>query len=250
MPRLRRRRLKIAAVVAVALSSGGCGTARFSAPDPVTRQGEEVLRLWQGSVVAALAVGAVVSFLIVFSLVRFRRRNDQVPGQSSYNIPVEVVYTVAPLLVVAVLFAFTVATQRKVVATTDTPDLVVDVTGFQWQWQFDYPDQNISVIGGPDEPARLMLPVGRTVRLRLKSPDVVHSFWVPRFLSKRDLIPGMENEVDVDVEEAGTWVGRCAEFCGLDHYRMNFSVRAVPAREFDRWVTERQAAGDQEGVQP
>lgn len=199
--------------------------------------------------VAALAVGGLVSFLIVYSLVRFRRRNDQLPGQSSYNIPIEVVYTVAPLLVVAVLFAFTMATERKVTATTDDPDLVVDVVGFQWQWQFLYPDHNVSVIGGPDAPATLMLPVGRTVRLRLRSPDVVHSFWVPRFLSKRDLIPGMDNEIDVDVDEAGTWIGRCAEFCGLDHYRMNFSVKAVPAQEFDQWVASHRAPGDQEGVQ-
>lgn len=239
--RLRHRWLKATIVAAVAVTLTGCGSTRFSAPEPVTGQGKDILNLWQGSVIAALGVGALVWFLIIYSLVRFRRRNDELPGQAPYNVPIEVVYTVVPLVVVAVLFAFTMRTERGVTAIVDEPDLVVDVIGFQWQWQFVYPDEGITVTGEPDEPATLVLPVGRTVRLRLESPDVVHSFWVPRFLSKRDLIPGVRNEIDVDVDEPGTWVGRCAEFCGLDHYRMNFSVRAVPVREFDRWV-ETQAA--------
>lgn len=211
----------------------------FGAPDPVSRQGEQILELWQASMVAGLAVAALVWGLIAYSIVRFRRRNDDVPSQHPYNIPLEIAYTATPLVIVAVLFAVTVSAQRDVTATAGDPDVVVDVVGFQWQWQFHYPDEGITVTGTPDEDPVMVLPVGRTVRLRLDSPDVVHSFWVPEFLAKRDLIPGMRNEVDVDVTKAGEWVGRCAEFCGLDHYRMRFAVRAVPPAEYERWVADR-----------
>lgn len=229
------------------LSSSSCGGSRFWAPDPVTREGDRILRLWQGSTIAAICVGALVWGLLGYVVFTYRRRNDDVPRQNPYNVPVEVVYTVAPLVVVAVLFAFTVGTQQEVVSTSARPDLVVDVKGFQWQWQFHYPKEDITVTGTPGEPPTLVLPVGQTVTFRLETSDVVHSFWVPRFLSKRDLIPGVDNEVQVEVKEPGTWVGRCAEFCGLDHYKMNFSVRAVPVDEFGRWVAE-QRSGAAAGV--
>lgn len=225
----------------MAVAFSGCGGSRFWAPDPVTREGDKILRLWQGSTIAAMLVGALVWGLVGYVVFKYRRRNDDVPRQNPYNVPVEAVYTVAPLLVVAVLFAFTYGTQRQVVSTSGKPDLIVDVTGFQWQWQFHYPQEEITVTGTPGTPPTLVLPVGQTVRFRLESSDVVHSFWVPRFLSKRDLIPGVDNEVQVEVKEAGIWIGRCAEFCGLDHYKMTFSVRAVPPDEFRRWVTEQRS---------
>jgi cytochrome c oxidase subunit 2 len=88
-----------------------------------------------------------------------------------------------------------------------------------------------------------VLPVDRTVRLKLVADDVIHSFWVPSFLEKRDLIPGVENEIDVNLIEPGEWSGVCSEFCGLDHWKMNFSLRAVPAEEFDAWVRAGGEAG-------
>ncbi|HET9443303.1 MAG TPA: cytochrome c oxidase subunit II [Acidimicrobiales bacterium] len=225
-----------------------CGSDRFGAPDPVTEQGERILGLWRGSVLAAAAVGLLVWGLIAWSVLRYRRRGDEVPGQTAHNVPMEVLYTAVPVMIVAVLFGFTVVTQRDVNALSPDPDLVVEATGFQWQWQFRYPDDGVVVTGTPGEPATMVLPVGSTVRLRLVSPDVVHSFWVPRFLAKRDLIPGVRNEIEVDVKEEGTWVGRCAEFCGLDHYRMNFSVQAVPEAEFRRWVAANQAPASNDPV--
>ena len=110
-------------------------------------------------------------------------------------------------------------------ATVDQPDLVVEVVGFQWQWQFTYADSGIVVTGTPDGGLPvLVLPVDRTTRLDLRTTDVNHSFWVPRFLNKRDLIPGVDNAIDVTPTETGTYDGVCAEFCGLDHGRMRFAV--------------------------
>ncbi len=235
------RRVSLLAVALVVVA-GGCSSGfRFGAPDPVTGQGEEVLDLWRGFHWIGLGVGLLIWGLVVFSVLRYRRRNDELPSQSPYNIPVEIVYTVAPLLVVIGLFAFTVTTQQRVVALVDDPDVVVDVVGFQWSWQFDYPDEGVTIRSDGVTPPEMVLPVGSTVRFRLVSSDVIHSFWVPRFLVKRDLIPGVDNEIDVDVTEAGEWVGRCAEFCGLEHYEMNFSVVAVPAGDYADWLDEQRA---------
>ena len=117
------------------------------------------------------------------------------------------------------LFAFTLVAQERIVDVDDDPDLVVDVTGFEWSWQFDYPDDGVTVTGTPEQPPELVLPVGRTVRMNLRTEDVIHSFWVPEFLGKRDLIPRVDNEIDVTSPRKGTWTGRCAEYCGLDHWR-------------------------------
>jgi cytochrome c oxidase subunit 2 len=139
-------------------------------------------------------------------------------------------------------------TEAEVTRLSDDPDVVVDVIGFQWQWQFKYPDHDIVVQGTPDGPPTMVVPVGSTVRLRLHANDVIHSFWVPEFLEKRDLIPEIDNQIDVDVTKEGTWQGRCAEYCGLDHWRMYFGVKAVPRDEFDEWVRENEGrtigAGD------
>jgi cytochrome c oxidase subunit 2 len=235
------RRLPRAVLVGgVAAAMGGCA---FGAPDPAAEQGEQVFDLWRGTVVAALVVGALVWALIIWALVRYRRRSDTVPSQNPANIPIEVFYTVVPILIVAVLFVVTMRTERDVTRTTDRPDVVVEVVGFQWQWQFTYPDEDVVVTGtSTGEGPEMVLPVGQTIRLDLRSNDVNHSFWVPQFLSKRDLIPKVDNRIDLDVTEEGEFIGRCAEFCGLDHWRMNFSVRAVPVEEYEAWLEEQRGA--------
>jgi cytochrome c oxidase subunit II len=231
-----------AGAVALAAASG-CSLPGFGAPDPKSSEGESIYSLWQGFFLGALAVAALIWGLIVFVVLRYRRRGDEMPDQSAYNIPVEVVYTVTPIVIVAVLFGYSVAAQRAVTDQDVDPVTRIDVVGFQWSWQFVYPDEGVTVTGGPGEPPEMVLPLDEPVQLDLVSSDVNHSFWVPDFLSKRDLIQGVDNEITVTATETGTYTGRCAEFCGLDHWRMYFSVRVVPADEFDRWIDGQRAAG-------
>jgi cytochrome c oxidase subunit 2 len=224
-------------LASLAVATAGCSLPSGGAPDPASDEGSRIHSLWQGFLLAALAVGALVWGLLVYVLIRYRRRNDDVPQQRPYNIPVEVIYTVTPVLVVAVLFGFSVATENRVTAVDDDDAAVeVEVIGFQWSWQFRYPDEDLIITGVPGEPPEMVLPVDRPAHLRLVSTDVNHSFWVPDFLSKRDLIPGVDNEIQVTPTQTGSYVGRCAEFCGLDHWRMNFSVRVVTDDEYDDWL--------------
>lgn len=218
-------------------------------PEPVSEQGESVLGLWQGSVIAALAVGALVWGLIVWAAFRYRRRNDDLPSQTPEIIKLEIAYTAVPLLIVAILFAFTYLTQERVTALADDPDVVVEVTGFQWSWRFTYPGEGVEVSSDGVTPPRLVVPVGATVRFELGTTDVNHSFWVPELLVKRDMIRDVDNEIDVEVIRTGSWTGRCAEFCGLDHHAMIFTFESVEADAYDRWLDERREQGDVPGTE-
>ncbi len=229
--------------------AGGCERLpSFGVPDPVTEDGERILSLWQGSMLTALGVGALVWALIAWSVIRYRRRSgpaEGLPGQRSDNVPLEIFYTLTPVAIVAILFGFTVFTQEKVTAKVSNPDVVVEAIGYQWQWQFRYPDEGVVITGTPAEPRPTMvLPVGATVRIRLRTTDVIHSFWVPRFLKKLDVVPGVDNELDVVVKDPGMFPGRCAEYCGLDHARMDFRVEAVSMGEYRAWLDRERARAE------
>lgn len=233
------RRLPPALTALVLLAAAGCSEGpNFGMPDSISEQGDDILGLWRGSVYAALAVLALVYALVVWSVIRYRRRNDDLPSQTPENIPIELLYTFTPLAVVVALFGFTLVTQDRVTALAEDPDLTVEVVAFQWSWEFRYVEEDVVVQSNGVDPPALVVPVGATVRLRLASSDVVHSFWVPELLLKRDAIPRVDNEMDVTVDEPGEWRGRCAEFCGLDHWRMYFDLVAVPADEFDARLRE------------
>jgi cytochrome c oxidase subunit 2 len=213
----------------------------IAAAPPLTEQAEDIDRIWRVFLVIAFAVAFVVAVLMLYVVVRHRRRSEALPRQIHERIPLEALYTAVPLVIVIGLFAVTFVSTRAIDVPEGEPDLVIEVTGFQWQWQFDYPSSGARVVGGEDVTPELVLPAGQTVRFDLTSVDVIHSFWIPGFRFKRDLFPGETTSFQVDVgQRTGSFpdVGVCAEFCGLDHHKMQFSVRVVTPDEFDRWSRE------------
>jgi cytochrome c oxidase subunit II len=239
----------LAVTVGLVTVASGCSLPTFGAPDSAAEEGDSILSLWQGFFLTALGVAGLVWGLLIYVLLRFRKSAnpagggdsdvDELPSQRAYNIPVEVIYTSVPILVVAALFGFSVATEDEVVSLTDDPAVEVDVIGFQWSWQFHYLDEDVTVTPVPGaDPPELVLPVDQPAHLNLITTDIAHSFWVPDFLAKRDLIPGIDNTIEITPTRPGTYVGRCAEFCGLDHWRMYFTVRVVSEDDFAAWIAE------------
>lgn len=214
---------------------------------PITDQAVDIDRIWDLYLYLGFAVVAFVTILILYVIIRFRRRDDRLPRQRHYNIPLEITYTVIPLIVVLALFAITFVSVRAIEDADENPDLVVDVTAFQWQWSFDYPDAGVSVIGGPgDDTPELVLPARSSVQFDLQSLDVVHSFWVTAFRFKRDVIPGSPSSFTVDIgDRVGRYpnAGVCAEYCGLDHAFMRFEVVVLEPDEFDAWLVAQAATG-------
>jgi cytochrome c oxidase subunit II len=229
----------------------------FAMPDPVTSQGEHTLQLWQGAWYAALAVGVVVWGLIFWAAWRFHRRSvDEVPVQTRYNLPLEIFYTIAPIVMVVVFFVHTERTQNAIRDEVPNPDVTIYVVGQQWTWTFNYmPGGEITSTGGKvaytvgeaGAPPTLVLPVDKTVEFKLHSPDVIHDFGVPAFLEKMDVIPGpkeQDNHFQIKPTVTGTYKGKCYELCGVYHSRMLFNVKIVTDAEFQAYLQSLVARGD------
>ncbi|HEX2148577.1 MAG TPA: cytochrome c oxidase subunit II [Actinomycetota bacterium] len=232
------------------LALAGCNS-NFGMPESATVQGEQISDVWRFFAITAALVGGLVWGLILWSVFRYKRRSDELPKQTLFNIPVEIAYTMVPLVIVAVLFTVSMRATENVNNRAENPDLTVDVTGFQWQWRFDYVDEGVELVGQTNSPAEMVVPVGSTVRVNLTSTDVIHAFWLPEFMIKKDAIPFRINEFDMDVTRAGTFdSGRCVEYCGLNHDDMRFTVRAVPQAEYDAWLAEMSSAPAQAGARP
>ena len=141
------------------------------------------------------------------------------------------------------LFWFTARDQSEILALKNDQDQTVNVVGYRWNWGFNYIDAGAYAVGTPNLPAELVLPVNEKIRFELTSPDVIHSFWVPAFLFKMDVIPGKTNAFELTPDKIGTYAGKCAELCGVDHSRMIFTVRVVERAEFDKYIADLKARG-------
>jgi cytochrome c oxidase subunit 2 len=232
MPPLRRspRSRAIKGLPTVLVVLAGC-TSR-----PVTVESDQVHRLYDIFLIAAAIVFVVVAGLIGWSIVRYRSRGStDLPVQTRTNLTLELIWWALPTALVIGLFIVSAQVLGQVDRTAD-PTVNVRVESFQWQWRFTYAKQNIVITGAPGTPPELVLPIGERIGLELVTDDVIHAFFVPRFLVKRDLVPGITNHLNLTINAEGTYSGQCAEFCGLLHDRMLFTVRAVSQAEFNAWL--------------
>jgi cytochrome c oxidase subunit 2 len=257
--RMTRRALFITGLaITCTLVLSGCGESvrRGFLPHGVTSQSSSIVNLWDGSWLAALGVGVLVWGLIGWCVVAYRRRKDDIglPEQLRYNVPIEILYTVVPVFMVAVLFFYTAKLETAQMDVSAKPDVTVNVVAKQWNWDFNYIDAGtfetntmVALTGKPGVAATLpalYLPVNRRVEFVLTSRDVIHSFWVPQFLRKLDVIPGKVNRFQIVPTEIGTFQGKCAELCGAFHSNMLFQVKVVSLADYNAHMAELRARGN------
>jgi cytochrome c oxidase subunit 2 len=299
----RLRRFTLATTLgALAVTLSGCSWSEalgLGWPEGITPEAQVNRELWIGSIIAALVVGVIVWGLMFWTSAFHRKKktDSELPRQFGYNMPLELVLTVVPFLIISVLFYFTVVVQEKMLHKAPDPEVVIDVTAFQWNWKFGYqkvdfkdgtleyegadlarkqamaskpegtdsqgeelvgpvrglnPEDRtylnfdkVETLGSSSEIPVLVLPVGKRIEFQLASADVIHSFWVPEFLFKRDTMPDPQaNHSDnifqvTEINKTGAFVGRCAELCGTYHSMMNFEVRVVEPNDFKAYLQQR-----------
>ena len=261
LPARARRVGALAAAFSAVLLLASCSEQdadaweRGAMPEGASDRSEPIITMWQWTWVAALAVGVLVWGLIIYAIIKFRRRSDtEVPLQARYNLPMEILYTVAPVIVVLVFFKFVIDTQNEV-GEDPEPDHTIVAVGQKWSWTFNHVEESaiggssVNVVGTPADPPTLVLPVGETIRFELEATDVIHSFWVPAFSYKMDVFPGrQDNSFTMTPEREGSFQGRCAEFCGAYHSRMLFNVEVVSPSEYEDHLRELNSNPDNQGL--
>ncbi len=235
---------------------------------------------WAAALATGVLVWGLIIWSVIFH--RRSRTKVEVPAQTRYNMPIEALYTIVPFIIIAVLFYFTARDESALLKTSKKPDHVVNVVGFQWSWAFNYLENvdgnpKTTNINSPELAAipdkwkksapqgadgvydygtpgtrnpqtgnpgpTLWLPKGETVQFVLTSRDVIHSFWVVPFLMKQDVIPGHTNVFEVTPNKEGTFMGKCAELCGVDHSRMLFNVKVVSPAKYRQHLKDLAAKG-------
>lgn len=234
-PTKHRRRWIAALIPLTALALSGCTLPSFGAYKSDTTTGQDSYHLWQWFSVGAVIIGGFTFLLIVWSVLRYRRKGDNIPKQSQYHIPLELLYTIIPVIIVGVLFWGTVVVENKVVAMPTT-NVKIHVNAFKWGWGFTYPGKNAVVVGNTTQEPTMVMPVGTDVAVTITSTDVMHGFYIPQFNFSRYALPGVVNEVTFHAVKTGTFTGQCSQLCGLYHSLMYFKVKVVTVKQYAAWL--------------
>ncbi|MDT3331604.1 MULTISPECIES: aa3-type cytochrome oxidase subunit II [Microbacterium] len=266
--RLRWVALPLTIASAVALAGCSPTTANGFLPGfdegggQATNHTSMIAGLWTTSWIVVLAVGVITWALMGWAAIAYRRRKGQsgLPVQLRYNMPIEMFFTIAPVILVLGFFAFTARDQAILETQYEKPDVCITAIGKQWAWDFQYngdncddPQDPVWTIGVQaqtdaqgnitNEVPELVLPVNKEVTLQLESRDVIHSFWIVDFLYKKDMYPGRENYWSFTPTKEGTFVGKCAELCGQYHSMMLFNVKVVSDSEYQSYIASLKAKG-------
>jgi cytochrome c oxidase subunit 2 len=249
------------AAASLMLLLSGCSQEEFSrgflpGVPGVTNHTDRITGLWTTSWIVLWGVGLIAWALMFYAVIVYRRRKGEtgLPAQLRYNNPIEVMFTVVPLIITIGFFAFTARDMASIEAPVANPDVEIQVIAKQWSWDFNYVDSNVyetgiqsqfdGETGSEAALPTLYLPVGKSVKVDLSSRDVIHSFWVIDFLYKKDMFPGRTNYMYFTPQVEGTYKGKCAELCGEYHSMMLFNVKVVSQAEYDAQMQKLAAAGN------
>jgi cytochrome c oxidase subunit II len=261
-PTRARWRLGVVAAAALPLLLGGCQVPTFWGYRGNSTQGQDAFKLYAGTFIASIVIFVIVFGMMMWAIVAYRRRGDEIPRQFQYHVPLEITYTVIPLIIVLILFGFTFATENNVNALAPNPAVKIKVIAFQWGWTFAYGNEHlimtgettgdpdpVGINGAPCAPVEdcygpaLVLPLGQDTRITLVSNDTIHGFYVPVFNFSRYAQPGVINHFDITPTATGVFRAQCTQLCGLYHSLMFFHVVVLPRDQYRAWVATEQAHG-------
>jgi cytochrome c oxidase subunit 2 len=237
-----RRRWGVALLALAPFALSGCGLSSFGAYPGATKTGRSTFHLWQGFTIGAIVIGGLTLGLIVYASLRYRVKRhdaDAVPRQTQYHLPMEITYTVVPIIIVFVLFAFTVVVENEVTALPAVgANNTIGVEAEQWGWTFSYP--GFTIAGQTTSAPEMVMPEGENVRIVLTSADVVHGFYIKQFNFSRYALPGIINPFTFNAQQTGTFFGQCTQLCGVYHSLMWFKVKVVSPRDYGLWLASQQ----------
>jgi cytochrome c oxidase subunit II len=221
----------------LALTLAGCGITGGQVQSANEIAGDNARAIWDLFVPIfwlSVVIFVLVQGALIWAVIKFRaKEGDPDPPQLHGNTKVEVAWTIAPAIILAVILVPTITTIADLASEPEDP-LTVDVVGHQWWWEFQYQDDEVTT-GNV-----MYLPVDQPIQLRMTASDVIHSFYAPNLFGKQDVIPGRETNIYFTAEQTGEFYGQCYEFCGIQHANMHFRIVVLDQDDYDSWIADQQ----------